>query len=160
MFDRFGEFDSVEELNAAAAGLKAEGDRESLLILAKENGIDKEDAEDYMDGCVEELATPLMAALGKLEVEKKDLKPVEIVEDWVEYIRVQCVENTQMAVCLRKKDKTLKGCIGRLLKWSFSNAYAVDSEIIKEAGIKGASVKMGIPGMGRAKKIIMDYYMG
>lgn len=47
MFDKFGEFDSAEELNKAAEGLKEEGDKESLIELAKENGIDPEDAEDY-----------------------------------------------------------------------------------------------------------------
>ena len=49
MYDRFGEFDSWEELNSAAQGQKEEGDEESLLILAKENGIDKEDAEDFLN---------------------------------------------------------------------------------------------------------------
>ena len=49
MFDKFGEFDSVEELNRAAAAQREEGDEEALFLLAKENGIDKEDAEDYMD---------------------------------------------------------------------------------------------------------------
>lgn len=66
MFEKFGEFDSVEELNRAAAAQKAEGDEEALVALAEENGIDKEDAEDYMDDCADELATPLMAAMGKL----------------------------------------------------------------------------------------------
>lgn len=47
MFDKFGEFDSAEELNKAAEGLKEEGDKESLIELAKENGIDPEDTEDY-----------------------------------------------------------------------------------------------------------------
>ena len=53
MFDKFGEFDSVEELNRAAAAQKAEGDEEALIAIALENGIEKEDAEDYMDDCVE-----------------------------------------------------------------------------------------------------------
>ena len=44
MFDKFGEFDSVEELNRAAAAQKAEGDEQALVLLAQENGIDKEDA--------------------------------------------------------------------------------------------------------------------
>lgn len=160
MFDNFGEFDSVEELNLAAAGLKEEGDKESLISLAVENGIDREDAADYLDGCTDELATPLMAALGKLEVEKAELKPVELVEDWVEYIRVQIVEHEEMAKAFRKKGKSMKECIGKLLAWSFKNAYAVDADIVKAAGIKTASVKMGFPGMARAKKIIIDYYMG
>lgn len=65
LFARFGEFDSVEELNMTAEGLKAEGDLESLKILAVENGLDAADAEDYVDGIVTELASALMAAAGK-----------------------------------------------------------------------------------------------
>ena len=34
MFERFGEFDSAEEINLTAEGLKTEGDMESLLVLA------------------------------------------------------------------------------------------------------------------------------
>ena len=45
------------------------------------------------------------------------------------------------------------------MKWSFSNAYDIPDEISKAAGIKSARVKLGIPGMGRAKKIIDEYYM-
>lgn len=74
MFDKFGEFDSVEELNRAAAGLRAEGDWKSLRELAKENGIDKEDAEDYIKGDVPELASVSMAAYGKLYVEEQNAK--------------------------------------------------------------------------------------
>ena len=36
MFDKFGEFDSVEELNRAAAGFLTEGDLDSLRKLAEE----------------------------------------------------------------------------------------------------------------------------
>lgn len=77
MFERFGEFDSCEELNRAAAGQKAEGDLEALKALAKENGLDPEDAEDYMDGIIPELATPMDAAMGRIDVwreaSKKDI---------------------------------------------------------------------------------------
>lgn len=41
MFDKFGEFDSFEEINKAAAGQKEEGDEAALKDLAKENGIDR-----------------------------------------------------------------------------------------------------------------------
>ena len=40
MFDKYGEFDSAKELNAAAEGQKAEGDLEALIELAAENGCD------------------------------------------------------------------------------------------------------------------------
>lgn len=159
MFDKFGEFDSVEELNRAAAAQKEEEDVEALIALAVENGIDREDAEDYIDGCTDTLATPLMAAMGKLKVECEELKPQEIMNDWVEYIRVQCIDNPEIAVRVRKKDKSLKGCIAELLKWSFKNCYEIPDDISSVAGIKGAKVKLGIPGIGRAKKIISEYYL-
>lgn len=159
MFDKFGEFNSVEELNEAAAGQKEQGDLEALIMLAEENGLDKEDAEDYMDDCIDNLATPLTAALGKLKVECNTLKPKEIMEDWVEYIKIQCMDNLEVAKQVRMKGKSLEGCIAELLKWSFNNAYSIPDEIAKAAGIKSASVKLGIPGMGRAKKIIDEYYL-
>ena len=40
MFDRFGEFDSYEEINEAAEGLFNEGDLESLRLMAAENGLE------------------------------------------------------------------------------------------------------------------------
>ena len=50
MFEKFGEFDSAEEINRAAAAQRAEGDTEALMQIAIENGIDKEDAQDYAAG--------------------------------------------------------------------------------------------------------------
>ena len=70
MFDKFGEFDSWEELNKAAEGQKDQGDSKALLELAKENGIDEEDARDYLEGFSDSLCTQVTATLGKLEVEK------------------------------------------------------------------------------------------
>ena len=159
MFDKYGEFNSSNELNAAAAGQLKEGDTEALFELAAENGIDKEDVQDYIDGAVNELVTPLMAALGKIKAETEELKPVEIVEDWVNYITAQCTEHPEMAEAVRKKGKSIKGCIGKLLKWSWENSYTVDEDIVKAAGVS-ANVKMGIPGMARAYEIIRKYYLG
>ena len=73
MFDRFGEFDSWEEINKAAEGQKEEGDFNALKALAKENGIDEEDAQDYIDGIVDELCNSSMAAIGKINIEKQDM---------------------------------------------------------------------------------------
>lgn len=158
MFERFGEFDSCGELNNLAEELMKKGDEESILALAKENGIDREDAQDYIQGIVPTLATPLAAAYGKLAIECEYLKPREIIEDWVSYIKIQCLEAPGMAEAARKKGRSLEGCIAALLAWSYKNAYSVDEKICRAAGVK-ASVKMGIPGMERAKKIIMEYYM-
>ncbi len=160
MFEKYGEFDSAEELNSAAAGQLAEGDLKALFELAEENGIDKEDAQDYADGCADALATPLMAAYGKLSIEAAEMKPYEIMEDWLQYIKVRCAEEQAMAAAIRKKGKSLKGCIGELLKWSFHNQQPVDPEILKAAGVTAGQCTLGIPGMGRAKQIITEYYLG
>lgn len=160
MFDKFGEFDSAEEINRAAAAQLAEGDTDAIYALAKENGIDMEEADDFIDGLTKELCGPLMAANGKLDVEEAELQPYEIMKDWVQYIRARCLEVPEMALAVRRKGKTLRGCIAELLKWSFSNAKDVDKDILKAAGISAPRVTLGIPGMGQAKKIITEYYMG
>ena len=73
---------------------------------------------------------------------------------------IQAMENEILAYQVRKKGKSLKGCIAALLKWSFANQIPVGQDILKEAGVKAGRVTLGIPGMARAKKIITEYYMG
>lgn len=160
MFDKFGEMNSYKEINELADNLFNEGDQESLKEMAKENGIMQEFVEMYLQGDIPVLCDPLTAALGKIDVEAEELKPKEIMEDWVEYLRGQCMENEILAHQVRKKGKSLKGCIAALLKWSFANQIPVGQDILKEAGVKAGRVTLGIPGMARAKKIITDYYMG
>ena len=50
MFDKFGEFDSAEEINRAAAAQLKEGDLDAIKTIAEENGLDPEDAEDFCTG--------------------------------------------------------------------------------------------------------------
>lgn len=163
MFDKFGEFDSAEEINRAVAAQLAEGDTEAILAIAEENGIDKEDAEDYINGYMDELVNPLMAAYGKLDVEAKELKPDGIMGDWLQYIKVRCSEDVNMAAAVRRKGKSLKGCITELMLWSFTNMKQVDKDIVALAKKKNKGlpdrISLGIPGMGRAKQIITDYYL-
>lgn len=159
MFERFGELDSYKEINELADNLFNEGDTESIKILAQENGIANEYVEMYLQGDIPVLTDSLTAAIGKIDVESAELKPKEIMEDWVEYIKGQCAENEDMAIAVRKRGKTLKGCIGALLAWSFKNQQNIDKDIIKAAGVTAGRVTLGIPGMGRAKKIILNYYM-
>ena len=160
MFEKFGEMDSYTEINELAENLFNEGDTESLKAMAKENGIQNEFVQMYLQGDIPELCDPLTAAMGKIDVEVAELKPKEIMEDWVEYLRGQCMENEILAHQVRKKGKSLKGCIAALLKWSFSNQQQVDKDIIKAAVVSAGRVTLGIPGMARAKKLIKDYYMG
>ena len=159
MFDRFGEFDSAKEINELAINLRKEGDQESLNLLAEENGIDLEIAAAFQDGDIDFLCDVMAAAIGKIEVEAAELKPVEIMKDRVEYIKSRCLEDEALAVAIRKKGKSLKGAIAALLTWSFKHAQPVDGDILKAAGVNAGRCTLGIPGMGTAKKLITEYYM-
>lgn len=159
MFEKFGEMNSYAEINELANNLANEGDQESLREMAAENGIPKELVELYLAGDVPELCDALTAAIGKLDKECEKLKPKEIMEDWVEYIRTQCLENDLLARQVRKKGKNLEGCIAKLLMWSFKNQIPISKEIMTAAGVTAGRCTLGIPGMATAKKLILQYYM-
>lgn len=160
MFERFGEFDSATGINETAVNLRKEGDTESIKVLAKENGIDEDIVEAFLDGDILFLCDDMSAAIGKIEIESADMKVKEIMADWADYIKARCFEDENMAKAVRAKGKTLKGCIGELLKWSFGNQIPIDDSIMKAAGVKASRCTLGIPGMGTAKKIITKYYLG
>lgn len=160
MFDSFGEFDSAKEINELAQNLFNEGDMDSIRALARENGVDGGIAEMYIDGTLQELADVEEAAIGKLEIEEKDLKPRDIMVDWVQYIKTSCMEDSEMARQVRKKGRSLKGCIGALLKWAFAHQQDIDGDILKAAGVRASKVTLGMPGRAEAKKIIRAYYEG
>ena len=159
LYEKFGELNSAQEINELAENLFNENDIESLKELAKENGL-SDMVKLYLEGELPDLCDSLSAAIGKIEVEAAELKPREIMEDWVEYLRGQCLENEILAFQVRTKGKTLKGCIAALLKWSFGHQIPIEKEILKEAGVSAGRVTLGIPGMAQAKKIITEYYMG
>lgn len=160
MFERFGEFDSAAEINETAVNLRKEGDKESLRVLANENGIDEDVLEAFLDGDILYICDDMAAAIGKIEVEKRNVDCAEIMEDWVEYIKAQCFEHPDVAQAVRRKGKSLDGCIARILKWSFNHQHKIDSKIMKAAGVTAGKCTLGIPGMATAKQIITEYYLG
>ena len=160
MFDRFGEFGSAAEINETAVNLRKEGDTDSLKVLAEENGIDQDILEAFIDGDILYICDDMSAAIGKIEVEAKEVKCAEILGDWVEYIKAQCMEHPGVAVMVRKKGKRLEDCVAEILKWSFKHQIEVDKKVMKAAGVKAGKCTLGIPGMATAKRLITDYYMG
>lgn len=165
MFDKFGEFDSAEEINKAALKMRNEKNEESLLGLCEENGIDKEEAEDFMDGCIDELVNPLMAALGKLKVEKEDLKLAGVLNDWVDELRNMCMESEEFARAVRKKGKGLDGYIALTAETGYKNRAIVDRRIVKKTDqvkkiIGDHEFSIGIPDKAERRKLANEYYLG
>ena len=160
MFDKFGEMGSYEEINELAANLLKEGDKEGLKTMASENGIPEDYVMMFMDGDIPVLTDRMSAASGKLDIESKELGLKGLMEDWVEYLRGLCMDNPEMASAVRARGKSLKECMGKLLKYSFENRVKVNPEIVKAAKISASRVDFGIPGTGEAKKMIREYYLG
>ncbi|RDY30313.1 hypothetical protein [Lachnotalea glycerini] len=151
MFDQFGEFDSVEELNLAAAGLLKEGDTKSLKALARENGIEEEDVNDYIAGMTKELVTLYSAAYGRLLIEEEKVinKKKNVMEKMplqliLTMLRGMCTSE-ELARAVMKKGK----CI--------SNIY----QCIRSEAEKHKSGNMGMAcGTDRELcEMIRTYYM-
>ena len=164
MYEKFGEFDSCEELNRAAAAQKAEGDDEALFALAQENGLDKEDVEDYLDGIVEELATVSMAAIGKLKLEKEDLKLGGVLSDWVDELMEMCMESQELAAAVRKKGKDLAGYIAATADSGWKNRVIVDKRIVSRTKevkkiIGTHEFAIGSPDRKTRRELARAYYL-
>lgn len=167
MFDKFGEFDSAQEINEAAAAQLAEGDTEAVIAIAEENGIDREDAEDFINRTVQELCSPLMAAYGKLKVESKYLDIGGILTDWKDAVAEACTEDEAFCMAVRKRGKSLQECMAALIKYAFENKVRISDKIVNVTKIMhhGKLVQMkgplylGVPGRAEVKRLIREYYM-
>lgn len=171
MEKKFGIFNTVEELNRAAAAQKAEGDLEALIGLATENGLEKEDAEDYMDSddAEDTLCNETMAAIGKLKLEAEDLKLESQMKDWKDFVVQMLMEyptqhmeedGAALANAVFNPDKKLLDVLAAGLKMASKNRVTIDRRITKAAGLPESAGQIGMCGRDELKKIILDYYMG
>ena len=164
-------FKTVKELNDKAAELKNAGYLSELVKLAEENGLEKEDAEDYMDSDDPEdcLCNATMAAIGRLNMEEQDLHLESQMKDWKDFI-VQMLtdypadhageDRDTLANAVFNPDKKLLDVLAAGLKLSSENLITVDMRIIKAAGLPESAAYIGMCGRDDLKRIILDYYLG
>lgn len=164
MFEKFGEFDSYEEINRVAVAQKKEGDKEAVYSLAKENGISELSVEDFLHSG-EALVYPLTAAIGKLQIEKKALKIKEsgVLSDMVEELIDLCTEDLKLCLAIRKRDKHLAEYLALIIEEGYQKREVVDEQIIKHTtvvkkviGIHKLSI--GVPSRRRRQDIAESYY--
>jgi hypothetical protein len=163
MEKKFGIFQTVEELNRAAAAQKAEGDLEALIALAEENGLDREDAEHYYDAPGGELCTPYMAAIGKLDMEEKELGLKSQLKDWKDFVVQQILEEDTLGDLSRavfSPEKHLLDVMAAGLRKASENRITVDKRITKAAGLPDSAAQIGMVGRNELRKIVLDYYRG
>lgn len=149
MFDIFGEFDSVEELNEAAAGLLRENDTKNLVVLARENGIPEDFAALYGAGELPVLADAALAALGKIDTELPEAvtRYGETAECVAEYIKSLC-DRDSFAAMVRRKGRSLLQCLALM-------ESEARSRVKEKTGCQCVCIS---PSAGY--KMIRDYYEG
>lgn len=162
MEHKFGVFKTVEELNRAACARKAEGDLEALISLAEENGLDREDAIDFYEGDLDCMATPFMAAIGKLNQEEKELQLESQLKDWKNYVVQLCEEydGNTLSEAVFSSDRHLKNVLAAGLRAASKNRIKVNSGIVKAAGLPESASYIGMCGRDELRKIVLDYYLG
>lgn len=163
MFEKFGEFDSAEELNRAALAQRNEGDTEAVRTLAEENGLDPEDAEEFLAGDVDFLALPFNAAVGKLTVERKELRLEGVLEDWTNDLIDMCSENKELSLAVRRKGKELAEYIARIIDEGYEHQIKVDDRIVaKTQQVKkimgGHVLTIGAEDARTRRRLAVEYY--
>lgn len=147
-------FGSPEELIKAA--------EENIVTAAAESGINADDLQD----CIEEAKEGKYLFLAFLMVEQKvktelaDFKlDGSILGDWAEYIKNEAYGNEAMARAILLPEKKMADCLAVLIKYSFENSFDVPTEIVKKAmPNNNFKVKLGIPGMAKARRLIADFF--
>lgn len=165
MWEKFGEFNSADELNRAALAQRAEGDAEAVRALAEENGLDPEDAEDFLAGYADFITLPFGAAVGKLEVEAADLKLEGVLKDWVNDLAEQCRDDNELIEGVRRKGKDLAGYIALIIGYGYENRIMVDDRIVKRTKqvkqIMGShQLTIGAEDARTRRRLALEYYCG
>ena len=165
MYEKFGEFDNVTTLNQKAAELKEAGKEKELKELAKENGIDDADVEDYLDGTIDELATPILAAIGKIAVECKEYKVESMVRDWITDLEQEVIEHEQLAIAVKRKDKSISGFIAAIIEYSYKHSVTIDKRIVDlcpevKKSMGNHPLTLGGSDRRACKRLIYEYYLG
>lgn len=175
MFEEFGKL-SLEGLNAKAEELANAGDEVALGRLANENGIPMDAVKAYLQGESDYLCEDVTdAALGRIDIEADDIGAEEIMGDWADYIRSLVVDSEEIARKVMNPKKSFVGCVGQLAVYSIMHADPLPGEVIDamKAAVSDAQLKklhmekrhldytkIGMPGIGTAKKLIREYYGG
>ena len=163
LFEKFGEFDSAEEINRAVAAQKSQGDIEAIKVIAIENGIDEMNVQDFIEEAWDKLCSPFEAAMGKLDVEAAALDLPASLQLWVDYIRTMANTNTDVMIGIRRKGKDLVSLLAKLIVETSKSRMYVPQDVVNAARKLDRSIPSTLPIGDITKKrlaeIIKEYYI-
>lgn len=171
LYEKFGEFDSAEEINRAALAQISQGDYEAVKTIAKENGIDEGEAQDFLEGIYPELCGPFSAAVGKLHVEAEALGLPMTMQLWVEHIILMMEKDLDLEDRLgevlmkgiRRKGKNMAELFGKLIVETSRTRKNTPSEIVAAARKIDSSIPSTLPigdiSKKRFEEIVREYYI-
>ena len=156
LYAKFGEFDSAEEINRAALAQISQGDHEAVKAIAKENGIDEMDAQDFIDGIYPELCGPFTAAVGKLEVEAEALGLPMVMQLWADHIKGMLAsdDDDSLKKGIRRKGKNMAELFGKLIVETSRTRKNTPSEIVAAARKLDSSISKK-----RFEEVVREYYI-
>lgn len=165
LYAKFGEFDSAEEINRAALAQISQGDYEAVKMIAKENGIDEMDAQDFIDGVYPELCGPFTAAVGKLEVEAEALGLPMVMQLWADHIKGMLASDDDdlLKKGIRRKGKNMAELFGKLIVETSRTRKNTPSEIVAAARKIDSSIPSTLPigdiSKKRFEEVVREYYI-
>lgn len=165
LFEKFGEFDSWEEINRAAAAQKEQGDDEAVKTIAKENGIDEMDAQDFLDGALSELCTPMTAAIGKLDAEAEALQLPMMMQMWKDTINGMFAssDGDQLMIGVRRKGRRLAELFGKMIVECSKSRVNTPQPIVDYARQIDGSIPQTLPmadlSKARFMELVREYYL-
>lgn len=165
LYAKFGEFDSAEEINRAALAQISQGDHEAVKAIAKENGIDEMDAQDFIDGIYPELCGPFTAAVGKLEVEAEALGLPMVMQLWADHIKGMLAsdDDDSLKKGIRRKGKNMAELFGKLIVETSRTRKNTPAEIVTAARKIDSSIPSTLPigdiSKKRFEEIVREYYI-
>lgn len=164
MFDKFGAM-TFNELLSTAEQLKDKGDIKSLTLLAKENGLNELDVDSYLNAIEGKLATPFMAAFGKISVESEALtakspESSEILDGLKNLVTQALIENSKLRIPVHNPDKHLIECYGQIIKEAARDSYRLPDVLVEAAGLPTSITYIGDLPEKKIYKIIANYYGG
>ena len=165
LYEKFGEFDSAEEINRAALAQISQGDYEAVKTIAKENGIDEMDAQDFIDGVYPELCGPFTAAVGKLEIEAEAHGLPMGMQLWVDHIKGMLAsdDDDSLKKGIRHKGKNMAELFGKLIVETSRTRKNTPAEIVTAARKIDSSIPSTLPigdiSKKRFEEIVREYYI-